>query len=215
MTSHAAYTAINVGRHEAELTKSCDALVDGSIGMSHLDWSASTANRLEDSRTKIEPFDEGKLLPAAKKLNVLQFRRRCQEFIHKADHAAFVRDEFAEANWSRLRISTCDDGFVTIDGTLHPEAGAIVNSALAPFIARRNKDDHLGLPERTADGLIEMCGMFLDSGKLPMAGGQRPDVHVTTSMETLLDYAGAAPGEFESGVLLSGTGCSASPAMRP
>jgi hypothetical protein len=205
MTSHAARTALQVGEHREALRGSIEALQDGSIGMAHLGWMASTADRLSTSPTADQPFDENRLLPHAKALSVQRFRRQCEHLLHAADHAAFVGDQVLGVETSRLRVSTYDDGSVKLDGVLHPEGGAIVLNALSPFTRPSGADDYRTAAQRNADALIEICNHLMDETRLPQRAGQRPHLHVTTSLETLMDFAGANAAELEAGALLSGT----------
>src|SRR5207245_401248 len=92
-----------------------------------------------------------------------------------------------------------------IDAFLDSEAGAIVRSAIDPFARRDGPGDHRELAQRRADALVEVCNHVLDTGQVPQHGGQRPHLHVTTTLETLCDLAGAPAATTESGVLLSGT----------
>jgi Domain of unknown function (DUF222)/HNH endonuclease len=205
MTSHAARTALHVGEHQEQLSQSIRAVTEGGIGMSHLGWMADTAHRLNTSPTAAAKFDEASLLPHARRLSVQRFRRQCEHLIHRADHEEFLRNEVNNVAMRRLRVVTYGDGSVHLDGLLDAEGGAAVCTALAPLARRSGAGDHRSAAERNADALIEMCGHLLDGGALPQRAGQRPHLHVTTTLETLLDVAGATAAEMESGALLSGT----------
>jgi len=150
-------------------------------------------------------FDETALLPAAQRLSVQRFRRQCDAFIHRVDHEAFVREEIDGVESRRLRLVTYDSGAVHLDAWLDCEGGELVRRAIEPLARPDGADDHRQLRQRRADALVELCSHALDTGQAPRQGGQRPHVHVTTTLETLRDVAGAPPASLESGALISGT----------
>ena len=191
MTSHAATTALNVAKNRTALQGSIAAVEDGSMGLAHLAWMASTANRLQTSPTASQPFDESKLLHHAKNLSVQRFRRKCEHLIHATDHEEFVRSQIEGVWASHLKVATYDDGSVRLDGLLDPEGGAIVTNVLAPFARPSGADDHRNIAQRNANALVEACNHLLDDGNVPQRAGQRPHLHVTTTLETLLDHIGA------------------------
>jgi len=205
MTSHAAYSAIDIGELEPQLTASIAALTSGEIGLNHLSWMAHTASRLQQSATATSPFDEQKLLSHAKENTVQRFRRKCDQFIHEADHQTFVREQVDGVEARRLTLTTYEDGSVALDAILDPEGGAVVKAAIEPFAQKHSANDYRGLSQRRADALVEVLSHLLDNGAVPQRSGQRPHLHVTTTLETLLDHVGSPPAELETGALLSGT----------
>ena len=205
MTSHAATSALNIGEFQAKLTQSTAALLGGEIGFAHLGWMASTASRLDNSKTSLAKFDETKLLRHAKRLGVLGFRRKCEQLLHIADHEEFVHEQVDGVQSRRLHFTSYEDGFMAVKGYLDPEGGYLVRSVLDPLAHLQGDDDARDLAQRRADALVEICSQALDSGMAPAQGGQRPHIHVTTTLETLLDYAGAPAAEMENGVMISGT----------
>jgi hypothetical protein len=173
--------------------------------MSHLSWMAHTAARIDASSSFTSPFDETKLLSSAKANSVQRFRRDCQQFIHQSDHQTFVREQVDGVEQRRLTLTTYEDGSVALDGIFDPEGGAIVKSAIEPFVQKKSGGDHRGPAQKRADALVEVLSHLLDSGVVPQRGGQRPHLHVTTTLETLLDHVGSPAAELETGALLSGT----------
>lgn len=205
MTTHAAWSALQIGELGDRLVKSKEAVVEGRIGTAHLSWLADTGHHLLHSATGPHDFDEMALLPAAERLNVNPFRRRCRQLIHAADRVHFLHAEKAAVDERSLELEVFDDGSVHLDAWLDAEGGAVVRTALEPLAARNGSDDDRCVAKRRADALVELCELQLDAGTLPLMGGQRPHLHVTATIETLCDLAGSPAAETESGALLSGT----------
>ena len=203
MTSHAASTAVTIGEEAAQLPLSCAAAADGRIGLAHLGWMALTSARMSTSPTAAFAFTETRLLGQAEKLSVQRFRRQCEKLIHAADREQFEKDEVDALDGRRLQLSSHEDGWITLAGTLDPEGGALLRSVLEPFSRREQVDDHRDLARRRADALVELCSHALDTGVA--AGSRRPHLAVTTDLETLVGMAGADPGSLDNGALLSST----------
>jgi len=68
----------------------------------------------------------------------------------------------------------------------------------------RAKDDHRPPDVRRADGLDQMVDRVLDSGRLPVRGGQRPHLTITASLETLRADPGAPAALLDWGFPISG-----------
>ena len=201
MTSHEASRAVIIGEEAARLPLSVAATAEGRIGFAHLGWMASTSSRLSSSRTATFGFDERRLLHHAERLNVQPFRRQCEKLIHAADREQFLVDEADAVEARRLRVGLHEDGWVTLQGTLDPEGGALLRSALEPLSRKESAGDYRDVAQRRADALVELCSHALDAG---IAGGsRRPHIAVTADLETLVDLAGAEPAELEGGALLS------------
>jgi hypothetical protein len=83
------------------------------------------------------------------------------------------------------------DGTWALDGTLDPEGGAVLQTALAAVEGRPRPDDPRTASERRHDSLIQLGHHRLNAGDLPTSGGQRPHLIVSANVETL---AGKAPG---------------------
>ena len=77
-----------------------------------------------------------------------------------------------------LWLSPTLDDLVAVDGLLEPEAGQTVLAALAPLARPRSADDCRRGGQRTADALAELARRALEGGRLPQAGGVRPQLLV-------------------------------------
>ena len=72
------------------------------------------------------------------------------------------------------------------------------------MLGPRAKDDTRTPSQRRADALDEIVTRVLDSGELPVRGGQRPHLTITASLETLRGDPGAAAGLLDWGWPISG-----------
>ncbi|NJC81998.1 DUF222 domain-containing protein [Planosporangium mesophilum] len=116
--------------------------------------------------------------------------------LERAEERAYVGRE--------LRLSEIPgEGRVRVTGWLDREAAAIVTAALDPLCAPRGggADDVRTPGQRRADALVEVCRLAQACTKLPDNGGDRPQVVVTVSYDTLRDRVGAAT--LDDGQLLS------------
>jgi hypothetical protein len=89
-----------------------------------------------------------------------------------------------------------DDGTVKLWGQLDADSAATLIAALDPLSAPHPADQHGPDPrtpaQRRADALLQLTRHALDSGTLPVTGGQKPHVTVTVSLDTLRDGLGTA-----------------------
>jgi Domain of unknown function (DUF222)/HNH endonuclease len=108
--------------------------------------------------------------------------------------------------WERrgLWLSATYDGMVAVDGLLDPEAGETVRSALLPLARPTGPDDVRGAAQRRADALADLARQALQGGRLPRAGGLRPQVTVTVELASLLARHGGPGGMGGWGGILPG-----------
>jgi hypothetical protein len=133
--------------------------------------------------------------------------------IEKAADAAALARQQAHAFESRtLSIGTPVDGRVRLTGWLDTEAAAIVSAALDPLCAPRTPTgaprDHATADDRTpgqrrADALVEVCRLVLNTGDLPVNGGDRPQITITVPYDLLRGQLGA--GTLDTGERLTPT----------
>ena len=100
----------------------------------------------------------------------------------------------------RLHASVTMHGMVRVDGTLDPETGETVLTALRAVMDAETRGrskgevDDRSPAQRRADALGEVCRQWLDRPERPTVGGELPHVTVTVSADTL---AGADSGVCE------------------
>ena len=187
-TCHMSWTAANgalaVGEMQQQLVKSRAAVDKGSIGFSHLALMATTARQLEDSPSG-RAFEEERLLKHAMNHAVSQFRRDCVHYRHACDAEAVLAEEITSVEARFLELNPCPGG-VFLNGFLDAVGGASLRAALAPLARKNGKDDDRSARRRMADALVEL-----------ISNGQRAEMLVTTSLETLLGLVDAPAAELE------------------
>jgi hypothetical protein len=85
---------------------------------------------------------------------------------------------------------------VRIDGLLDAEGGAMLKTALQPFM-KPTKDDDRSYGQRQHDALIELCRQR--AGGRSDGAGPRPQLIIRASLDTLAGLSGAPAGELASG----------------
>ncbi len=204
MTSFAASSAICIGQLADTIPLSLATMTRGDIGVAHLGLMASTAQAINSSPTATARFDERRLLRAAERLSVQRFRTMCRHLRHAADRAAFLAEQVSNREWRTLELKPIEGAGLDIAGFLDADGGAALRAALEPLARRDGIDDQRPRPVRYADALVTLCMQSLDNGLIPQRASQRPHLQVTTTLETLLDLAGAAAGEMENAGTVAG-----------
>lgn len=104
------------------------------------------------------------------------------------DDPAATRRAAATAQ-RHLHLSPCGDMYA-VDGLLTVEAGQALKAVLEPLARPVPATDQLPdlrtATQRRADALGEAAQMLLASGRLPVHGGQRPQVTVVVDLESLV-----------------------------
>ena len=167
----------------------------GDIGFAHLTLIARTASAVEEASPG-RGIDEPKLLEKARDLSVGRFRNFCSHARHMAASAAFVAGEISAVEARYFEMKLGEDGLYSLRRTLDGEGGATLRAALEPLARRSGQGDDRNRGRRLADALIELG---THSG-----GGVRPHLQVTTSLETLLQRAGAPAADLEHALPISG-----------
>jgi hypothetical protein len=187
MTSSAAADRVRVGEHLDRLQGGVYAMVQGEIGFAHLSVLARLADALPQA------FDESALLEKARQSSPGKFHHQCRHYRHAADPQGF-NDEQAELHESRhLSLSPWEDGCLLLHGVLDPVGGAALRTALEPLARKSGAHDDRNREQRQADALVELA-----------MGGQRTQLQVTSSLETLLGLSGASAAEMEFTLPISG-----------
>jgi Domain of unknown function (DUF222)/HNH endonuclease len=180
MTSSAAADRVRVGDHLEQLSESVDAMAMGEIGFAHISVLARTADALPDS------FRESDLLDKAKEVSPGRFFHQCRHYRHAADPKGFESEQSELYENRHLALSLWEDGSLLLHGALDPVGGAALRTALAPLARKSGAGDDRNLEQRQADALVELA-----------MGGQRTQLQVTSSLETLQGLLGAPAAELE------------------
>jgi hypothetical protein len=174
------------------LAATAAALSDGAISVAHARVLAHGTHDLPDHLTvEAEPV----LVEAAVRLDPPRLRRVLGHLRLVADPEG--ADRAAEVRHGRrgLWLTPTLDGMVAIDGLLEPEAGQSVLAALEPLARPADAHDVRSGSQRTADALAELARRALEGGRLPQAGGVRPQLAVVVDLDSLLGRPGGVGGE--------------------
>ncbi len=202
MGGGAAADRVAVGEQLQNMPESAEAVAGGEIGFSHLALIARTASALVETGSN-KQFDETHLLEKAKQFSVGRFRIFCDHQRHANDPEAYATEQAQMVEERSLTLSSGESGRVWVRGVLDAEGGAVLRIALEPLAKPTGKGDDRQQTRRMADALVELAGHLLDNGLGQTRTTQRPHLQVTTTMETLLQRAGAPAADLELSLPLS------------
>jgi len=182
MTGNAAADRVAVGEQLEQMVESAQAMQFGEIGFAHVTVMARTASAVGGA------FDEEKLLDMAREFSPGKLHYKCLHYRHSVQPNEYAAKQAEQVDERRIKLSTCDDGSLLINGVLDPVGGAIVRSALVPLARKSGEHDYRERDQRMADALIEVVSM---------GGKQKVQLQVTSSIETLLGLVGAPGADME------------------
>jgi hypothetical protein len=132
--------------------------------------------------------------------------RRAMEITYRFAPEVLEEQERVAREARSLTLTTRADGTVSLHGQLDKEAGALAQAVLGPLAAPAPATD--GIPDlrdasaRYADAFVQLCQ--LATPELPQVRGERPNVSVTVSLDSLqAKVVGCAPAMLDSGIPLS------------
>jgi Domain of unknown function (DUF222)/HNH endonuclease len=191
----ASRTRVTLARRLADRPAAADALSAGAISVDHARLITTALGELAEVDTELAAGAEAPLIAAARRLDPAQLRRkiahaRCAlvpEAVADADELAYRR--------RHLDVATTFEGTVAVHGTLDPESGDALLTALTALSGRTGPDDLRTPGQCRADALVELCRRQLDRGDLPAVGGERPHLSVLVPLTALPGGAdgGTAP----------------------
>ena len=174
------------------LPQTAQALLDGDLSPAHAQAMVEGTHHLPDH---VVSAAEPVLLEAARRLDPPQLRRLVGHLVQVADPDGADRARDRRHDQRGLWLSPTFDGLVAVKGLLEPEAGNIVQAALEPLARPQDAGDDRKGSQRTADALTELARRALEGGRLPKAGGVRPQLLVTIDLDSLLGRPGAVGGD--------------------
>jgi Domain of unknown function (DUF222)/HNH endonuclease len=169
------------------------ALADGDLSYEHAAVLSDAAHDLPPSRVvQAEPV----LLDAARRLDPPRLRQLGSHLRQLLDPDRADQRERRRLEQRGLWLAGTFDGMLALQGLLDAEAGEAVQAALAPLARPTGPDDPRTAAQRRADALGELAHQALQGGRLPQAGGQRPQLTVTVDVASLLagDPVGGSGG---------------------
>ncbi len=173
------------------LAATAHALVGGEISVAHASVVAHGTHELPEHLTReAEPV----LLEAASRLDPPRLRRVLGHLQLVADPDG--TDHTSERRHQRrgLWLAPTWEGMVAVDGLLDPEAGQTLLAVLEPLARPADAQDARSGGQRRADALTELARRSLEAGRLPQAGGVRPQLLVTVDLDSLLGHPGVGVG---------------------
>jgi hypothetical protein len=194
MGASAAHSTLRTARtlFRGPLQGTGQALINGELSVAHARVLADGTHQLPTHLTaEAEPV----LLEAARRLDPPKLRQAVGWLVQVADPD--TADMAAERRHARrgLWLSPTWEGMVAVDGLLEPEAGSTLVAALEPLARPANAEDTRSGGHRTADALGELARRALEGGRLPKAGGVRPQLLVTVHFDALLGHPGGLGGD--------------------
>jgi Domain of unknown function (DUF222) len=135
------------------------------------------------------------LLEATRRLDPPTLRKVVEHLVEVADPDAAEQQAQRRHERRRLWIASTFEGMVAVDGLLDAEAGETLLTALEPLARPTTAEDERTAAQRNADALTELARRQLEGGRLPQAGGVRPQVTVTVDLASLLGQPGLPSGE--------------------
>jgi hypothetical protein len=194
MSSTSAADRLCVGKELESLPEVAAALARGEVGYQSTSVLCHLRDQLGEKRAL---FVEDEMLALARKHTVKDLRFLCLMARHAADPDGFFRDSEEDFSRRRLQISQMADGMHVIDGVLDPVGGAAVKTALESLTRHYTQGDNRSHAQQMADALVELTHHALDEGRLPVRGGVKPHVNLTTTLEALKGELGAPATDVE------------------
>jgi hypothetical protein len=188
----AAREQVRIARALEEMPATRRALDEGELSMSAVRVLVAARD------TDREAFRESETaLVEAARIHSMHDLQRVAAYWRQAverDHALDNDDKVRAQR--RLHASVTFLGMVRVDGSLDPETGETLLTALSAVLdaesrSTREGDDRTPA-QRRADALGEICRQWLDLADRPNVGGEKPHVTVTVGVDTLRDGAGTS-----------------------
>jgi hypothetical protein len=172
-------------------TSTREALQRGEVSLA----SAKVLARAKEAEPEAFLTSEELLLEAARALPVRDLSRVVGSWRERVSQGALDEERYARRY---LNARPTSSGMVAVDGSLDPECGEHLMTALGAVMdadARsRTEEDSRSPAQRRADALGEVCRRFLDSSDRPVVAGERPHVIVTVGLQELQGST-EAPGQ--------------------
>ncbi len=181
MTSRDAARTASRAKRLRDLPATAAAWQAGELGSGQVDAIVAA---LRPSTRHLFAAHETDLLPSLVGLSVADTARAMASW---AGHAEAVGDDDEAAEPERaLHLSKTLDGTWALDGSLDPEGGSVVATALRLGESSDVEAEPARTPaERRADALVDMCRFFLDHQSHRPGGRHRPHLNVVIDWEDL------------------------------
>lgn len=203
ISSGAAHAQVQLARQLPGLPATAAAFERGELSGQHASVVARSVEHVARGGGDAAVAEE-LLLLEAKRRDPRNLLRWGLGLLHRLAPIEMESEEERRHRRRYLRVSEAFDGGYDLEGYLDPIAGAKLKTALNGVLGPRAKGDERTPSQRRADALDEIVTRVLDSGQLPVRGGQRPHLTVTAGLETLRGDPGAAAALLDWGFPISG-----------
>ena len=190
ISSSAGYAQVRLARQLPSLPDTSKAFERGELSSQHASVVARSVEMVV--RGGGDPIEaEGRLLEEARYRDPRDLFRWGLSLAHELAPKEMEAEEDRRVERRYLHIRELFDGGFELEGYLDPERGTRLKVAIEGVLGPRRKDDLRSPAQRRADGLDEVVRRVLNSGVLPVRGGQRPHLVISASIQTLCGNPGA------------------------
>jgi hypothetical protein len=192
LTPAAATRLLDQGRLLRELPALAAAAQAGDASSEHVARVVELAEHVGVPAVRqVEPT----LAEAAVSVRPAEFRVLCNRVRAHLDPDGAEPDPGA---FDRRSLTVSRVGsFVYLRGQLDLEAGATMMSALDALMAAPSAGDERTAAQRRADALVDLCRLAHSREWLPTVAGQRPQLGLLVTPETLKRAPGAEPADLD------------------
>jgi hypothetical protein len=180
----AAHAQVRLARRLPGLPETAAAFERGEVSGQHASVIARTVEQVTRGGGEAREA-ERLLLQEAQRREPRGLLRWGLGLLHQVAPQEMEAEEERRQRQRYLHLSEVFDGGYRLEGYLDPVGGATLKTALNGLLGPRRRGDERTPGQRRADGLVELATRCLDSGELPVRGGQRPHLTITASLETL------------------------------
>jgi hypothetical protein len=196
---------VRIARALEEMPQTRRALDEGELSMSAVRVLAAAREADPDAFRS----SERQLIEAACIHSIRDLRRVAAYWRQAVEREAAMSGEEKLREQRKLHASVTFLGMVRVDGTLDPETGETLLTALHAVLDAESRSgpegDDRSPAQRRADALGEVCRQWLDLADRPTVAGERPHVTLTVDTEAVRDGDGPVremdhTGPVDSGV---------------
>ena len=198
---YGAVQRLSMARQFADLPQTAAALREGRLGYQH---AALIVRLAEQVGTGPVREREENLVATAAEVDPGRFGVVTNEVRYRLDADGFLDDATKQYERRQLWIRHMADGHYELDGRLDAEGGAVLRAALDAVEPPPTIGSGCTVPfyQREADALVDLARRLLEMGDLPQTGGQRPQLTVTATIETLAMVPGHPAGQLQDGSIM-------------